>query len=224
MNRQNCMLVAMATALLTACGGGGGDSSVPVTYNAQAAYKNLLSAPRTFTLSGKASNGGPLGLVWTITPIGAGAFPLTGAAAQRVDSSVVVTGLSSGPLGGTQQAYLDSEFVGLGAVRPEGSCTQSSAAQFPTAATVGQTGSLGTSAIYQTCTPAAPVVGTLDGTWSIQQANGMTFVCSNSTQHDSAGAVVSSESDCIEASPDGTLGAHAVITVTIAGSSVVFAN
>ena len=92
------------------------------------------------------------------------------------------------------------------------------------AAEVGQTGTLGVATIYQTCSLAAARLGTITGTWSIEQINMGVYLCSNSTLRDAAGTAVSTESDCIEISPEGTVGTRAVITTNVSGSKVVFAN
>ena len=65
--------LAVMLALL-GCGGGGSDEPVPapvLTYNVQAAFKNLPAASRSYRLAGTATNGSALTLDWSITPIGA---------------------------------------------------------------------------------------------------------------------------------------------------------
>ena len=109
--------LAVMLALL-GCGGGGGDEPVPapvLTYNVQAAFKNLPTASRSYRLAGTATNGSALTLVWAITPIGASVFPLTNSASQRVDSSIDIrTATQSLPgFPRTQQSHFSAAMDGL---------------------------------------------------------------------------------------------------------------
>lgn len=215
------VLAASLAALLGGCGGG---YTPPPAYDALATYKAFLSAPRTLTLNGTASNGAALTLTWTVTPVGAAVFPLTNAAGQRIDSSIVIRNGATVLASGSQQAYLGSDFSGLGSVRSNGSCSQSGTGALPTAAPLGQSGSLGTSTIYQTCSLSAAKEGTIDGTWSIEEIKQLIYVCSNTRLNNNAGALVSTESDCIEIAPGGGFGSRAMITTNVSGTQVSFSN
>lgn len=230
-------LIAMAlTALLATlvgCGGGGGsDEPAPppaLTYNVQAAFKNLPAASRSFPLAGTATNGSALTLLWTITPIGPSVFPLTNTASQRVDSSIDIrTATQSLPdFPRTQQSHFNASLDGLGSVRPDGSCSQSSnpaPPALPTAALLNASGSLGTATVYATCLSSASVINRIVGNWTLEQGAGFVYLCANTQLLDAAGALLSREYDCVEVSPDGTVGSHARLTVAIAGTVLVFSN
>ena len=222
---MNAALVA-ATSLVTGCGGGRSGATGTV-YNARLAYENLLSAPsKSFVLNGTASNGDLFTLTWTIAPQGQATFQLTNTLAQQVDSSVVIAKGAAVISSGTQQSYLTGTFIGLGSFRPaDGSCSESSGQQYPTAATVGQSGSLGTSIIYGTCNKTlTDIIGSIEGTWSVETIGSITYVCSNSISKDNAGAVLSTEVNCVEFTPAGAVGTHARWTVTVQGETVVFSN
>ena len=221
---MNAALVA-ATSLVTGCGGGGSGATGTV-YNARLAYENLLSAPsKSFVLNGTASNGKLFTLTWTVTPQGAATFLLTGAQAQQVDSGIEIKEGTSLVSRGTTASYLTDTFIGLGSLRADGSCSESSGQQYPTAATVGQSGSLGTSIIYGTCNKTlTDIIGSIEGTWSVETIGSITYVCSNSISKDNAGAVLSTEVNCVEFTPAGAVGTHARWTVTVQGETVVFSN
>ena len=213
-----------ATAVLSACGGGG--SSTPATtYNLDAASSNLTASARSFTLTASATNGAALTLVWSIAPVGSAVFPLTNTAGQRVDSSVVITSGSIELLNGSQQSFFDSSHKGLGSVLPFGACTQADDKPLPTDAMPGSSGDLGTDSIYQTCSLSAPVIGSIAGTWSLEQKSvDAVYLCANTRQLDAVGGEVSRESDCVEVAPDGSIGTRARVTVNVQGVVLTFAN
>lgn len=226
--------LAMAlAALLAACGGGGGggsdgDGASAVTYNVQAAFRNLSTAARSFTLRATAANGTPLTLDWTITPVGASVFPLTGAASQRVDTSVVIRSPTLEFVNGSQQSHFDAMMNGLGSVRADGSCSQGDNPALPTAAAIGASGPLGDSVVYRTCSLSAEVVNRITGAWSFRPELGVAYLCADTQLKDASGATtLSTESDCIEISPDGTIGSRARITLSVPSVQsgvLVFAN
>ncbi len=223
-------LLAAASAImlgtLVGCGGGGGDDPAPVvSYDVQKAIKNLPAVARSYTLAGTATNGSALTLTWTIAPVGVSVFPLTNAASQRVDTRIVVrTATQQELVNGGQQSHFSDAGVGLGSVRADGSCSQGENPALPTAAAVGATGDLGGATVYATCSVSAPVVNRITGNWTLEQGTGLVYLCANTVLNDAAGAVVSRESDCVEVSPDGTVGSRARLTLTVAGTVVVFSN
>ncbi len=218
------LAAAVGLSLLAGCGGGG-DSTPVVSYNVQAAFKNLPAAQRSFTLGGTATNGAALTLTWTITPVGASVFPLSNTASQRVDSSIVIRTASTELVNGSQQSHFGAAMLALGSVRPDGSCSQSDNLPMPTAAALNAVGKLGDSTVFATCSTSAPVINRIAGDWLLQQLGGMVFLCANTQLLDAAGTTtVSRETDCIEIAPDGTVGSHARLTLDVAGTTLVFAN
>lgn len=229
-------LIAVAFAALLATlvgcgGGGGGDEPAPVlTYNVQAAFKNLPAAGRSYRLAGTATNGSALTLVWTITPIGPSVFPLTNTASQRVDSGIDIrTATQSLPdFPRTQQSHFNAAMDGLGSERADGSCSQGDSQgdkpALPTAAALNASGSLGSATVYATCVSSALAINRIVGNWTLEQGAGFVYLCANTQLLDAAGVLLSREYDCVEVSPDGTVGSHARLTLAIAGTVLVFSN
>jgi hypothetical protein len=220
--------LAAIAAAMSGCGGGHSSEEPPpsATYNVDAAYRNLSTAARTFTLTGSATNGTPLTLTWTIAPVsGAATFPLSNVPAKRVDSTLQIRSAATTLVDGGQQAYFDASTMnGLGSLRSDGSCSLATSTTLPTAARVGDKGALGSSVVYATCTTTAPVIGRITGEWSLEQVGATVFLCAHSTLEDAAGAPVSQEMDCVEIDPAGTVGTRARIDVTVNGTVVRFAN
>jgi hypothetical protein len=213
-----------ATAVLSACGGGGG-STPETTYDLDAASTNLTTAARSFTLTATATNGAVLTLVWSIEPVGPAVFPLTNTTGHRVDSSVAITSGSIELVSGTQQSFFDTSQKGLGSVLPFGACSKAGDMPLPSDAVPGSSGDLGTDLIYETCTLTAPVIGSIAGTWSLEQKSfDAVYLCANTRQLDAAGSEVSRESDCVEVAPDGTIGTRARVTLNVQGVVITFAN
>jgi hypothetical protein len=84
-------------------------------------------------------------------------------------------------------------------------------------AVVGDGGPMQTFDDRQTCAPTSASVGTSITTWSLEAEAGTNYFCLNTTVKDLAGAVSKTESDCLEVSASGTLGAKARITVVQPG-------
>lgn len=220
-------LLTAGLASLAGCGGGGGggDTSTVVSYNVQAAFKNLSAAPRSYSLAGTATNGAALTLTWTITPIGASVFPLTNSVSQRVDSSIVIRSATTELVNGSQQSHFTAAQEGLGSVRADGSCSQSDNLPMPTAALLNAVGKLGDSTVYATCSTRAPVINRIAGDWLLQAFGPKVFLCVNTQLLNAAGtSTVSRETDCIEIAPDGTVGSQARLTLDVGGTTLVFTN
>ena len=85
----------------------------------------------------------------------------------------------------------------------------------PTSASIGMSGALQTFNDLDSCVLAsADLTGTSVTTWSLRDDAGTTLFCLNTTKRNTGNAVLSIESDCVQVSADGTLGARALVDLT----------
>jgi hypothetical protein len=220
------------TALLTACGGGGGDGGdsgfVPPAddFNVFAAWRNLLTTSHAWTVSGIGSDGRSYTFTIAGTPGPTSVFPVTGMVSARADTQLT-TNANGTIVAGTQETYFDAatlQLVGLRTVfnGSASACDIATAVDVPPAAVkVGTAGSLATLDELNGCAASSAKIGTITLTWSLEFEAGLTYFCSNSTERDPTGAVVSFEADCVRVSPDGTLGSAARVTVQQNGVTVI---
>jgi len=227
--------VALLAMALAGCGGGGsssGDSGfTPPTdsFDVGAAWRNVLATTQTWTVSGIATDGYSYTESFAVAPGPTSIFPVTGASLSRSDVT-----LSLGLTGGTlttqlNQVYFDAVTHLVAGTRiSAGSvtvCSVATAASVPpSAALVGASGSLLSLDELDGCLATSPKVGTSTSTWSLEFEAGITYFCMNATVRNTTGAVVATESDCLQVSPSGALGARARITVSQNGVTLVARN
>jgi hypothetical protein len=228
--RALCRLVSMCgLVLLSACGGGGdsGDSGPPpptVDFDVQAAWGEFLTASRSWGVTGVANNLLRYDIDIAIAPGAASVVPISGATAARSDTTLQVH--ENGTLIGNalSETFYDAGTLQLLGVRltPSGSASAcsvaTSAATPPAAAKIGASGTLATLDERSGCLTTSASVGTSSVGWSLEFEAGISYFCVNSTERDLTGAVLATESDCIEANPDGSLGARARLTITQPGT------
>jgi len=231
-------------AVLAACGGGGGSpgGAAPppppaVNFSVNAAWRNVLTSTRRWTVSGTASDG--LDYVLTIQmqanasglfdPLAA-SYPHSDAAVQLAQGGTIVNS-------GLNQSYYDANTFGLVGTANSAnviggmitSCSVATSASVPpTTAIVGGTGPLATLNQYDGCLPPAQStqVGTSTLSWSLEtdSVTALSYFCMNSTVLGSTGMLFATESDCLEVATDGSLGTHARISVTQGGFSLTARN
>jgi hypothetical protein len=217
---------ALAIATLAACGGGGGSSGGPppssASFDVNAGWRNVLTITRTWTVSGVASDGKTYTLAIGTAPGPGSTFPVTGAAAARADVSVLLSEGGTTVNSGVNQTFFDPVTYLVVGTRnsintPGGaviSCSVATSASVPPAsATIGASGALDTLDELDGCLPTSAKVGTSTSTWSLETEAGINYLCLNSTVRDLNNALFATESDCLEIATNGTLGAHARITV-----------
>lgn len=223
--------------LLAACGGGGdgGQNAFvrPTTsFDAQAAWKNLLTANRHAVLTGTATDGVKtldVDADVVMAPGAAATFPPDGLPYPRgvVTSTLRLTGAPA--ITGTQENFYDANFRFVGsrntlASNNAVSCTQATSASLPPTAVkidiADKSGALYTANDLPDCSKKV-ISGTTTVTWSVEFEAGITYFCINSTDTDLKDPpTVDTESDCLQIAADGTLGAKTHITVTSEGLTI----
>lgn len=243
MNAIRRAALAATVLLLSACGGGGdgGNSGfVPPAdaFDVQAAWKNLLTTTRTWSgIIGRGNDNHVYEVAVQIAPAAAAPFPLTAAPANR-SVQTVSTRVDGGPAGvAVNELFVDAGFLWQGSRHTidagTPSCDEASAGRSvlpPTAVRFDATarpvsGALLAGTIYATCADRTAVRGTATATWSLEFESGTVYFCLNTTSQDLAVPPnVTSESDCLQVSPDGSLGAKARITLRASGFELVARN
>jgi hypothetical protein len=216
--------------VLSACGGGGGSSGdsgfIPPTddFDVRTAWTNFLVASRSWAVAGVANNGLGYDVTISVQPGATSVVPISGATAARSDTRLIVrengatvgNALSETFHDAATRQMLGTRFTPLGGASL---CSLASAtAAPPQAAKIGASGALATLDERDGCSSSSASVGTATVRWSLAFEGGISYFCIDSTERDLAGNVLATESDCLEVSPDGSLGARARITITQPGT------
>ncbi|HEX6707003.1 MAG TPA: hypothetical protein VF169_19755 [Albitalea sp.] len=222
-----------AVAMLAGCGGGGDDTGnsgfIPPNddFNVAQAWHNLLTTNRGWTLTGSGTDG----RIYDIT-VGTAVgpttvFPVTGANTARSDVTLTTATTGFPTASALQQIHFDAatdRIVGIRTSVNQAAATcdlATSTSALPTTVKVGTSGAQATLTELNGCAGSSAAVGTITITWSLEFEAGTTYFCSNTTERNPGGAVLSAEGDCLQMSPDGTLGARARVTVEQNGVRVV---
>jgi hypothetical protein len=218
---------ALAGLLFAACGGGGSDHPVdPTPYSVGAGWRNLLTANASWTVSGHGSDGRDYTITNKLAPGATAVFPATLATASTLARTLTVQATGAAPESIDDTIYLDAVSGTLvGDAYGDGSClSATSTAAVPQTAVAGANGPLATGPDVQPCAPgASPFVNTSLG-WSLESADDVTMLCITDVALNLGdGSPLRTESDCIEVSPDGTLGTRARVRLA-AGSFVLDAR
>jgi len=238
MRARRSVWTALLAALLAGCGGGGsssGDGGFKPPgddIDARAAWENLLTTTRTWVVSGTASDGFSYTASISVAPGGALEFPVTGNTAARSIASIVLTRGATTVDSRIAETFFDAAtgfVVGLRhTIDGVGTFCSSatSAAVPPDAAELGSSGPLFTIDELDGCLASSAKLGTATQTWSVEfeSETGITYFCTNATEQNLSGAVIATESDCIEVGADGSLGDKARVTVSSAGFTLVARN
>jgi hypothetical protein len=187
---------------------------VVATIDAAAAWRDYVSAPHTWKMTGQGADGRAYELAVDMKP-GAGApFPLNGAAGQTTEQSVrfTIDGAASGTNGTLY--FTNDNFIGIAG--SDGACAtaRGAMAALPSAATAGQQGPLYVLDGYAGCKVSGQKLGTTTFTWSLEAEGALNLFCITSQQQNAEGASIGSEVDCVEVSAGGTLGSKARFTIT----------
>jgi len=236
MNAGRWIWAACLAAVLSACGGGGGSSGddgfapPSADFDAQAAWRNLLTNTRTWVVSGTASDGLDYVVSISIASGGTLEFPVTGVTAARSTASVAMSQGGTAVADGFNETFFDgASFFVIGtrnsATGFGTSCSvATSAAAPPTAAAVGASGPLFTLDELDGCLSTSAKIGSATQTWSIESEAGIAYFCMNATERNVSGGVIATESDCVEIDEDGSLGPKARISVSAFGFTLVARN
>lgn len=218
---------------LAACGGGGGDSGTPAqptTVNAAAAWRNLMTLPHSWSLSGTGSDGNAYQFSITIATAGTEAFPVTGVSANKVNFTSVIAQGGVTIASGLVENYLDADLRVVGArTTGAGIATTcdiaTSSSLLPSSATVGASGALDEMNDLPDCSSTSASTGTTVDTWEIQQNDGIVYFCVKSVDQDlDVQPTVETETDCIQVDADGNLGTRAIVTLTSPDLSITLSN
>lgn len=226
---------ALGAALLSACGGGGSSSgsdglAVPTdSFNVALAWQSLVSAPNSWSASGTGSDGNAYRLDVADAAAAAGNYPVTGTAAQRSTSTVKLFQNGTQVVEGLTEYYFDAGYALIGSRRSgpglATTCEQVTAYSAPpTAAHVGDHGAHFSGNTLDGCGAGAQVIETFEVTWSIEFEAGITYFCSNTTSTELSPPSTSTESDCLQVSTDGSLGARARVSVASPELTLVLRN
>jgi hypothetical protein len=217
-------LSAFALAVLSACGGGGSDALITTsaTFNADAAFATLLSAPNSFSnLTARDSAGNSYALSFSFTP--APDFIFNGAALKQSvqNSSLSKNGAAvPGERFSTQYLYSLNATKLLTIIRAGRNAgfspiiysptVYTSISSLPTAGIAGSSGTLATGISYsaqldQTGTTGSAIAGNAPLVWSIEADTATTaFACLSTPV----------EKDCLKINSAGVIsGARATIQV-----------
>lgn len=227
MQRRLVALVLGGAALLAACGGGGdaGNSGfTPPTddFAVLTGWQNLMGVGGAWTVSGTTADNASWEATLQLAPQAAAAFPPTGAsyAGTRVTSTVKRNGTVSGT--GLVEYFREAD-TRIAAIRNSGNiqvCASATSNALPPAvAKVNASGALASFVTLNSCLAGAAATASVSTmTWSLEFERGIVLLCLNSESRDATNAVISRENDCFELKTDGTLGAHARVTVFVPGT------
>lgn len=203
--RRRLSLLA-AAALLTACGGGGGgDLEVRVDYNPGAAWQQLLTTSRSYTATGRSSDGRDYVYTLSFAPQGSGTYPRNGAPAERTERRSSLTPLGGLPVVDLGSLFFVTGFLLIGLSSASGGCSDISMPFVPPPLSpIGGNGSLFGNTDYASCAPGGSSNGSSTTRWTIQIYSGDVYFCLDTMQRDGGGAVSLTQSICFGLSPTGT--------------------
>jgi hypothetical protein len=209
--------------MLSGCGGGGGNGPAPQilptpvvpTVNVAAAWSNYVNAPHSWTMRGQGSDARAHEMTVEMKPGASAAFPMTGSSGQSVSQTFRFAIDGANTVSTNGMLFFTPQTV-IGIVSDDGAClvARSAMAALPGASRVGAGGPMFVLEGYAGCTIAGEKLGTTTYKWSVQEEHNLALFCITSEQQNSDGVDIGTEVDCMEASPDGTLGAKARFTIT----------
>lgn len=217
--------IVTLASLLAACGGGGGGSAQipPVVapaptvagVNIAAAWRDYVSAPHTWTMKGKTTDARAFELAVVMKPAASGTFTLTGASGHTIDQSVRFAFDGANTVSSDGTLFLNGDAM-IGVSTTNGACfgVRGAMPALPTSAAAGANGAMFVLDGYAGCASSGQKLGNTTYSWSVEKDGALTMFCITSRQEDGNAAYIGTEVDCIEASPEGTLGAKAKFTIT----------
>ena len=227
MKHPTLLALTLSTAFLAACGGGD-DSPAPtgpvastLTFPLAAAYAKGFTTG--VSLNGTAVDGADTyTMSLSITPVADEVFE--GVLSKK--SSGALTMKKNGTVLGADAIsyyYTVNPFTQTGGRYSDGSYAvlTNNTGNFPTAAKVGDAGTVGTLTLYTSASKTA-VKATTQNTWTLEADTATTaFGCVNSVIRDAAGTQTSTAAGCTKIDTNGNvLGMR--YTLSIAGKTLVF--
>lgn len=196
---------ATLTALLAACGGGSDDDAgepANTTYNARAAFQQLLGSGGSWTVSGTGNDNLSYQITLSYVPTGSGVFVMDGRSYDTATQTLTLrqSGSSSGSVSQTIYHTLSTATVG-GTRTSDDECSVAvMTGSLPTAARVGDSGPLFRLTDYEGCA-GSTAVAVSDVTWSVERNGGRAYYCLTTRFVTSGGL----EIECVEANGTGGL-------------------
>lgn len=220
--------LATATVIVAGCGGGGGDAGIPGTtqYAVQTAWRNLLNATATWSLTGTGSDAATYRIDLGLRRAAAAVFAVTGAtgAVSEQFQRLVRNGSVLGE--GTTRVFFNADTLALlGSDDGDGTCSvATSNTALPTTATIGASGALTSDNDLAGCSAGAAVLGSTTTTWSLEAESGFALLCQNAVLRNAAGATDGTGAQCIEIAADGSLGMRMRMRFDFSGLSLTARN
>ncbi len=210
-------------ALLSACGGGGGDATpvAAASFPLDAAYTKAMT--NGVNLNGTAIDGADtLTMSMSITPAADAMF-------EGVVRKKSIQALTMKKNGSVLSSDTISSYYGVNPYTPYGAIYSdgtyavqtTTAGAFPTTAKVGDSGSLGTLTLY-TNSSKTTILATTQSTWTLEADTASTaFGCANGVIKNPAGVQISTFSGCYKIDTNGNaLGMR--LTISVPGLTLVF--
>ena len=220
--------LAAATLIVAGCGGGGGDAGIPGTtqFAVQSAYRNLLNATATWSLTGIGSDAAAYRIDLGLRPAAAAVFAVTGTTGSVSEQfqRLVRNGSVLGE--GTTRVYFNASTLALlGSDDGDGTCSVVTVnTALPMTATIGASGALTSANDLAACSAGAAVVGSSTTTWSLEAESGFALLCQNAVLRNAAGATDGTGAQCIEIAADGSLGARMRMRLDVGSFSLTARN
>ncbi|WP_374430555.1 hypothetical protein [Ideonella dechloratans] len=222
-------VAVLATAVLSACGGGSGSVAGSTTsYAVGAAWENLYLGGYSWALQGT-TTWQPSGAAPTYYDTTASLrlktmpdaeFKGNGIRGHVLNSLLTIAIPGYTPTTSTNDLYLDANLAYMGSVNEEtGYCEIVSPAAHPVPASayIGSSGVLEQFTMYENCNAGAAVLATGNMHWSVEQQAGQVFFCLNTNTFYADSS--DSEKDCTAIDPWGTIGSTANVTQTSTSSA-----
>lgn len=196
---------AALSALLAACGGGSDDDAgepATTTYNARAAFQQLLGTGGSWTVSGTGNDSRSYQITLSYTPSGSSLFVMDGLVYDTATQTLTLRQSGSSSDSVTQTIYHNLSTATVAGTRTtDDECSVAVATgSLPTAARVGDSGPLFRLTDYEGCV-GSTAVGVSDVTWSVERNAGRAYYCLT-TRYVTAGGL---EIECVEANGTGGL-------------------
>ena len=218
------LALALSTSFLAACGGGGGDDTTPTVaakYSLEAAQIKVVTTGVTW--NGTAVDGAnTYTMSLSTTPAADEVFE--GVVSKKYSASLTIKANGTIVTAANYSGYYSiNPFTVKGAHYADGTYAVATGATgaHPTAAKVGDSGSLGTLTLY-TDANKTTVKSTSQSTWSMEPDTATTaFGCINFVNKDSAGTQTGTGAGCYKIDTSGNiLGMR--YTISASGKTLVF--
>ncbi|MDB5755898.1 MAG: hypothetical protein JWR56_2326 [Massilia sp.] len=214
--------------MLSGCGGGGAapaplasptpvNSPVPTVtgIDVAAAWSNYVGVPHSWTMRGQDSDARTHEMTVEMKPGDSAAFPMTGSTGKTVVQSIRFAADGADTVSTVGTLFFTPQTV-IGMATADHACEPARGAMsaLPSAGAVGDSGPMFVLEGYAGCSIAGQKLRTTTYKWSVEADANLTMFCITSRQQDGDGAYIGTETNCMEAASNGTLGNKAKFTTT----------